>query len=150
MAFGSGYSRVNPTVASSDYRPHNPSQAMEFSNSLDTATPRVPKQTPHSYTERANEHSPPSSTDLPNYEPYGNQYGNGDHPRPPRRGTGNSLVTTLSSVWTATRDHISHFRIRRLPLHGSMNQQKRMRSLHNNPPARHESLTTASRDRDFL
>jgi hypothetical protein len=109
MAFASRYSRVNPTVASSDYQPHGPAQVMEFSNSIDT--PTASKDVKHSYMERSNEHSPQSSTELPNYEPYGNQYG-GERPgKPPRRGTGNSIVTTLSSVWSSTRDGISHFRI---------------------------------------
>lgn len=113
MAFASSYSRVNPATPSSDYQLHNPSEAMQFSNSLDpsNASTTAAKRVQHSYMERTDEYSPPSSTDLPNYQPYDNQYVGSSRPQPPRRGTGNSLITTISSVWTATRDGVSHFRI---------------------------------------
>ena len=63
--------------------------------------------------DRPNNTSSNSSSDLPTYEPYGNQYGTDMPPKRPaaRQRTGSSFLNSISYAWTATTDSVSHFRI---------------------------------------
>ena len=122
MPFGTRYTRVEP-VHGAPEEIETTSRPMEFSNYIDSTralNPPVSSYNNHfskavnsSYMERPNNTSSNSSSDLPTYEPYGNQYSTDMPPKRPaaRQRTGSSFLNSISYAWTATTDSVSHFRI---------------------------------------
>lgn len=122
MPFGTRYTRVEPVHGAPEEIETTP-RPMEFSNNIQSTRPLNPPVSPYnnhsskavntSYMERHNNTSSNSSSDLPTYEPYGNQYGTDMPPKRPaaRQRTGSSFLNSISYAWTATTDGVSHFRI---------------------------------------
>ena len=122
MPFGTRYTRVDPVHGAPEEIEITP-RPMEFSNEIQSTRPPNTPVSPYndhsskafntSYMKQHNNTSSVSSSSLPTYEPYGNQYGTDmPHKRPAaRQRTGSSFLNSISYAWTATTDGVSHFRI---------------------------------------
>ena len=119
MPLGTRYTRVERAHGTPEEIQTTP-PSMEFHNNIESAQPLNPRVSSYNYSkpaasydymERPSLATPDSSTDLPTYEPYGNQYGEERPQRPPQRRTGKSFLSSISSTFLKTENGVSHFRI---------------------------------------